>query len=78
MIVAPVGSVASSDTFNVTGPVKLRQARLIGGQLAMEVIYIHRPTQITGSNNAIFYTDGLVGNVPTKILLDTGAAVFVA
>ena len=48
------------------------------GQLAKEIIYIHRPTQTTTRINAIFYADGHTGKVPTKILLDTGATVSVA
>ena len=53
------------------------QQMLLHGRLAKEVIYIHRLTQTSWSINAIFYADGLVGKVPTKILLDTGAAVSV-
>lgn len=57
---------------------KLRQASPIGGRLAKEITYIHQLTQSTSSINAILYADGHVGKVPTKILLDTGAAVSVA
>ena len=77
MIVAPVGSVMSLYTFNMTAPSYTTTSKLICGRLAMEVIYIHQPTQTTSSVNAIFYADGLAGKVPTKILLDTGAAVSV-
>ena len=62
----------------MTAPVKLRQATLISGRLANEVSYVHRPLQITNSVKGIFYADGLVGKVPTKILLDTGVTVSIA
>ena len=57
---------------------KLREASPTGGRLAKEINYIHQPTQSTNGINAILYVDGHVGKVPTKILLDTGAAVSVA
>ena len=58
---------------------KLRRASPTGGGLAKEVTYIHRPI-LADSNanvNVISYANGVVGQVPTKILLDTGADVSV-
>ena len=55
--------------------VKLWLASPIGGRLAEEVTYIHHPTQATANINAIFYADSLVGQVPTKVLLDTRVVV---
>ena len=63
-------------TSNKIAPVKLQWVSPIGGRLAKEVTYIHRSSQ-PSSINAIFYTNGLIGQAPRKILLDLGAAVSV-
>ena len=61
---------------------KLPRASPNGGRLANKLTHIHRQTKLADNTqdsiNAIFYVDGVVGQVPTKILLDTGATVSVA
>ena len=51
-----------------------------GGWLAKAVINLHRPYQVSAtiSNlNTVFCVNGHVGEVPTKFLLDSGAAISV-
>ena len=51
-----------------------------GGRLAKAVINFHRPYQVSAtlsSLNTVFCVDGHVGEVPTKFLLDSGAAISV-
>ena len=51
-----------------------------GGRLAKTVINLHRPYQVSAtlsSRNTVFCVNGHVGEVPTKFLLDSGAAISV-
>ena len=51
-----------------------------GGRLAKAVINLHRPYQVSttiSSLNTVFCINGYVGDVPTKFLLDSGAAISV-
>ena len=51
-----------------------------GGRLAKAVINLHRPYQVSAtisSLNTVFCVNGHVGEVPTKFLLDSGAAISV-
>jgi len=51
-----------------------------GGWLAKAVINLHRPYQVSAtisSLNTVFCVNGHVGEVPTKFLLDSGAAISV-
>ena len=48
-----------------------------GGELAEEVTGVHLPGQGASSVNTIFYANGIIGQSPTRILLDSGAAVSV-
>ena len=55
-------------------------ASLNGGRLAKAVINLHRPYQVStaiSSLNTVFCINGYVGDVPTKFLLDSGAAISV-
>ena len=44
-------------------------------ELALDVTCVHRPAQRATSVNTIFYANGVIRQPPTRILLETGAAV---
>jgi len=61
-------------------PFKLQSAlySCTGGQLAIALTYIHQPYNINSTffpTDATLYVDGLIGKIPIKFLLDSGAAI---
>jgi len=61
-------------------PFKLQGASCTDGQLATALTYIHQPYNINStlfSTNATLYVGGLIGKIPIKFLLDSGASMSV-